>query len=92
MSIKLELTNGDFVWATLPAPFWVGKEQLSPGVTLHALYRGARSGRMVAETYSCWVDYRGKIAGTQFREITESEWINFCDLVGVDPQLTPEDL
>jgi len=92
MSVKLELDNGDYRWVSLPKAYWAGKEELSPGVHMIALYRGERSGRMVIETYSQWV-LRGHCAvGTEYRLLTRSQWIHYCDLAGVDPQLTPEDL
>ena len=92
MSVKIELTDGDFRWTNLPTPIWAGNIELQAGVHLRALYRGARTGRMVAETYSFWVNHRGRLDGSGFREITESRWIDLCDLVGVDPHMTPEDL
>ena len=92
MNVKCEMRDGRLTWITLPQPAWAGSVQLGVGLNLHGLYRGARTGRMVAETYSNWTESNGYVVGTEYTEITVSDWIKYCDLAGIDPGLTPEDL
>lgn len=92
MNVKCEMRDGRLAWITLPKPIWTGSAEIGTGLRLHGLYLGARTGRMVAETYSQWTQQNGCVVGTEYTEITPSEWIKYCDLAGVDPGLTPEDL
>lgn len=48
-------------------PAWEGSDKLGTGVTLEAIYIGPRTGRVVAETYSCWDDGDGGVHGTSYR-------------------------
>ena len=91
MNVKAEMRGGRR-WITLPKPVWHGSVQVGVGINLHGLFRGARTGRMLAETYSSWTEQNGAVVGTEYAEITVSDWLHYCDLVGIDPGVEAEDL
>lgn len=72
---------------TLPTPLWEGRIQTGTGITLEAIYRGARTGRMFVRSYSIWQrsDGTGRLEGTTYAEIDRDEYLNLCDLAGVEP-------
>jgi hypothetical protein len=93
--MKVKVTgfyDGDSGYMSLPAPMWEGKEELNTGIWLTALYRGKKTGRMVARFYSQWVDHKGRITGEYFSRIFTSDWVNYCELAGIDPQVEAEEL
>lgn len=80
-------------WMQLPAPLWQGSEVLSTGLSLIALYRGAKSGRTVVATYSYWVNQRtNQVEGVSFVECSPASWLMYCDTAGIDPQTEAEEL
>jgi len=93
MKVKVNgMYDGDSCYLSLPAPMWEGREELNTGVWLTGLYCGKRTGRMVARFYSQWVDHKGRITGESFSRIHLSDWVTYCDLVGIDPQVEAEEL
>jgi hypothetical protein len=74
----------------LPTPHWTGKREIQTGVTLEALYRGPRTGRMFARSYSIWDDGHGRNTGTIYRELDMSEYLRLCDKADIEPvNVTP---
>jgi hypothetical protein len=93
MKVKVNgMDYGDCCYLNLPAPLWEGRETLSVGVWLTGLYRGKKSGRMVARFDSQWVDRQGRVTGEYFSRIFTSDWITYCGLAGIDPQVEAEEL
>lgn len=86
--VTLQDFYGNYQRVTLPAPFYEasasGPEDWT-GVWITALYYGPRSGRMFSRTYSIWDDGHGRNVGTRYREIDRSDFLHYCDLVGVEP-------
>jgi hypothetical protein len=76
---------GSWGRVTLPAPLWEGRRQLSAGITLEAIYRGPRSGRMFIRTYSQWDNGNGACKGPLYTEIDQAEYIYYCEKVGCEP-------
>jgi hypothetical protein len=67
--------NGDARRITLPAPTWSGNDNIGTGMFRHAVYVGARSKRVVVETYSQWED-RGNPGcgiGTEYEIVTDED-------------------
>ncbi len=95
MKVKVKVNGmdyGDCCYLSLPAPLWEGKEELNTGIWLTGLYKGPKSGRMVARFYSQWVDHKGRITGEYFSRIYLSDWVTYCELAGIDPQVEAEEL
>ena len=85
--------NGETLWMNLPKPLWEGKERIVAGVCLTGLYKGAKTGRMVARFDSIWVNPQtGCCEGETFAQIDAGTFLEYCDLVGIDPQTEAEDL
>ncbi len=80
--------DGEAERVTLPAPFWHGSATgpaHSTGVWITGLYLGPRTGRMFRRSRSIWDRGDGATVGTTYRELTGSEFLTCCELVGVDP-------
>ena len=83
--------DGDHERVSLPAPHFVaearGRENLSTGLWLTALFSGPRTGRKFARTYSIWQkrDGRGGVVGETYRELDEAEYLHYCNIVGCEP-------
>lgn len=84
--------NGETLWMNLPKPLWEGKERIVAGVCLTGLYKGAKTGRTVVRFDSRWVDGRGRMDGESFAQVDAVTFLEYCDLVGIDPQTEAEDL
>ena len=84
--------NGENERISLPDPCYSakasGQEDMGAGVWLTGLYRGPRTGRMIAETHSIWESGNsGRTVGTRFREVDTDEWLRLCGVAGIDPQV-----
>ena len=66
---------------TLPSPQWEGEHEVSVGITLEALYKGPRSGRMFAKYYSCWDNETGEHVGMYYEELDEHSYSELYDAV-----------
>ena len=65
---------------SLPAPAWEGREEWGTGVTLEAIYRGPRTGRMVIKLLSRW---QGE--GESYDEVCAEDYLGACQLAGIEP-------
>lgn len=85
--VTIETPRGHRERVTLPAPLWEGRVETSTGVTLEAIYRGQRTGRMYARYYSIWQrsDGTGRHVGTTYAELDTDEYLQVCHLADVDP-------
>jgi len=92
MKVKVSDLHGNCDYLSLPAPLWEGKKEISVGVWLTGLYKGPKTGRMVARFDSRWVDHKGRITGEYFSRIFICDWVNYCDLAGIDPDIEAEEL
>jgi len=93
MKVKVNgMYDSDCRYLSLPTPMWEGREELNTGIWLTGLYKGPKSGRMVARFDSQWVDQKGRMEGESFSRIYMSEWINYCEIAGIDPQAEAEEL
>lgn len=93
MKVKVNgMDDGECCYMSLPAPMWEGRVEISVGVWLTGLYRGKKTGRMVARFDSQWADRQGRTTGEYFSRIFTSDWVNYCDLAGIDPQVEAEEL
>lgn len=93
MKVKVNgVYESDCCYFNLPAPLWEGREQINTGVCLTGLYKGPKSGRMVARFYSLWVDRQGRVTGEYFSRIYLSDWVTYCELAGIDPKVEAEEL
>ena len=92
MKAKVQNLLGDNVWMSLPKPLWEGAEIFHAGVKLTGLWKGAKTGRMVARFDSQWVDSQGRMEGETFAQTDTSTWLWYCEVVGIDPQTEAEDL
>lgn len=84
------ITNlfGDNERVSLPAPHYRGKasgQQDFTGIWITGLYSGPRTGRRFVETYSIWQSSRGGTTGTSIRELSESDYLDYCQRVGCEP-------
>lgn len=70
---------------TLPKPHWEGREKLSAGVTLEAIYKGPHTGRMFARYYSVWTKNDGAVEGTSYRELDDQEYLDLCNMACTEP-------
>lgn len=73
---------------TLPTPIWEGRVETSTGITLEAIYRGQRTGRMFARYYSCWQKRGGNavgVEGTTYSELDLDEYLQVCRLADIEP-------
>lgn len=92
MKAKVKNLMGDNVWMSLPKPLWEGAEIFHAGVKLTGLWKGAKTGRMVARFDSQWVDSQGRMEGETFAQTDTSTWLWYCEIAGIDPQTEAEDL
>ena len=71
---------------SLPRPHWAadGPPHYT-GIRILALYRGPRTGRMFARTYSFWQDRRGQIEGERVFELDLDTYLTYCEIVGCEP-------
>jgi len=93
MKVKVTgIYDGDSCYLNLPAPLWEGREQINTGVWLTGLYKGPKSGRMVARIDSQWAGLHGRTAGEHFERCYLANWIDYCELAGIDPQVEAEEL
>jgi hypothetical protein len=84
--VTVENLRGDAERVTLPAPHWTGREESRAGVILQALYRGPRTGRMFARSFSMWQAAPGQGSrGTIYQELSESDYLRLCELAGCEP-------
>ena len=83
----IENLKGRYERVTLPQPIWDGAVETSAGITLEAIYRGPRTGRMFARYYSIWQrnDGTGGCVGTTYPELTADEYLQVCRLADVEP-------
>jgi len=70
---------------TLPSAHWEGKDEIQTGVYAIALFAGKKSGRKFIETLSLWDNGRGGNIGYKTREITDSDYMELCQKIGVEP-------
>ena len=93
--VTIHSYSGECERVTLPTPHWTGKREIQTGVTLEALYRGPRTGRMFSRSYSIWADRsnNGANVGTQYQEIDLDQYLMLCDKVDTDPiNVTPTEV
>jgi hypothetical protein len=85
----VQTLDGERERISLPEPIWTGRCRVSTGITLCALYRGPRTGRMFGEFDSLWQDrvHPGQAIGEYMRELDRSEFLEYCDQVDVDPKI-----
>lgn len=93
MKAKVQNLFGENVWMSLPAPLWEGAEVIHAGVKLTGLWKGEKSGRMVARLDSVWINSQTNcIEGETFAQTDTSTWLWYCEVVGIDPQTEAEEL
>lgn len=92
MKAKVSSPHREPIWMNLPNPLWEGKERITTGVCLTGLYKGAKTGRMVARFDSQWVGSRGRIEGESFAQIDAGTFLEYCEIAGIDPQMDAEEL
>lgn len=84
----VETIHGERERVSLPEPHFLGeysrREHLT-GTTIQALYAGPRTGRKFARIYSIWDNGNHGIVGRVHQELTESEYLHYCELVGCEP-------
>ncbi len=68
----------------LPRPVWAGCIEYGTGISLRAIYVGARSCRVVIETHSIWDDSRGGSIGSELRELNPDDGARLLRRVGRD--------
>lgn len=92
VTARREGPNNQTVRVTLPAPHYDAhpsqfENQIRTGEFVTQLYAGPRSGRKFAYIVTQW---QGAESGIW--EISESEYLSYCELVGVEPvcRLTEE--
>ena len=79
--------DGEYRRINLPKPHWTGKQVIGNGVTLFNLYSGPKTGRKFMDTFSCWQLENGSgVVGTKYVELDDSDYIRFCDIIGIDPE------
>ena len=85
--VTIETLRGRQERVTLPAPMWEGSIKRGAGITLEAIYRGPRTGRMFARHYSIWerTDGTGRLEGTTYSEIDADEYLHLCRVADVEP-------
>lgn len=85
MTITAEIQNtGERIRVTLPRPVWEGREELSPGYWVTAIYRGPRNGRLIARFYSAWVNPRTHyIEGESYSVLDSHAWAHYCNVARV---------
>ena len=83
--------DGEKARVTLPKPHYVsdprGPEDAGTGRWVTGLYVGPRTGRFFLRTYSIWMRSHNdsRVIGTVYQEIGLSEYLTWCDVVGVEP-------
>lgn len=89
--IKTTITNlrGDNERISLPLPIYEaeprGREHLGAGVWITGIYKGPRTGRMFLRTYSIWDRGDGAHVGTRVRELDQSDFLDYCQRVDINP-------
>lgn len=71
-------------------PVWAGYLRLDMGLQLEALYRGPKSGRLLAQTYSTWprpFSRCEKIVGRKWVEIDQEQWDDYMAQLEIEPNL-----
>ena len=64
-----------------------GRTENWTGCWITGLWTGPRSGRHIGRSYSIWGDRQGiGIIGTTYRELDESEYLEWCAQLGIEPQ------
>lgn len=74
---------------SLPKPTWTGREEISTGIFLTAIYVSPRAKRMVIETDSIWENpVTHECVGTTYRLIEDEQLIlEYADYDGVGAAL-----
>jgi hypothetical protein len=91
-TVTINNLRGECERVSLPIPFW-GEHDAQPhgredstGVWLLALYYGPKTHRAFIQSYSIWQrGNSGQCEGTQYRELTISELLHYCERVGCQP-------
>lgn len=72
---------------SLPEEAWGGARNVDTGITLEFLYRGLKSGRMFATFNSIWASRNGECVGEYTNELNLTEWLEYCEVVGMEPEV-----
>lgn len=81
--------NDEYERVSLPEPIFEkkahGPSDLGAGVWITGLYISPRSRRMFLRTYSIWMKEDGSIVGTRVRELDQSDFLDYCQRVDINP-------
>lgn len=85
MKTSVLMLSGDFKYLSLPKTIWVGREQTGTGFYISALYRSPITKRFYAKVVTQW---QGNRSGAE--EICQSDFVRYCELVGIEPDITAQ--
>lgn len=92
MTVTATNLSGERERISLPAPHYQTErrgQQDFTGIWILALYSGPRTGRRFALTYSQWDNGKSQCVGDQYNELSEDEYLDYCERVDCEPKHVP---
>jgi hypothetical protein len=86
MKTSVLMLSGDFKYLSLPKPAWIGREKTGTGYYIYALYRSPITQRYYASVITQW---QGNRSGVE--EICESDYLRYCELAGIESNISAQE-